>query len=201
MSDRPAVLIKVPVAERAGVVSCHQKVYDLVGRQDRPLWRKCPGYLLVLARSAPGGFESKPYDPQPVIGQESTFDLLAEISVSKQLTKEGRGRRVDPILDARKRDPARSYDELASEIGGEWLKRRSVRLGFELISLVRHDYEVIEFVRQRQMVRIGAIRYAGTLRVSNSEQFKHTMLYGIGHSKAWGLGLLLCFKTKRDFGI
>jgi CRISPR-associated protein Cas6/Cse3/CasE subtype I-E len=194
MPDRSAFLIRLPIEEREGVVSCHKKVYDLVGQDVRPLWRKCPGYLLVLAKDAPAGVESRPYEPQPVAGQESYFDLLAEVSVSKQLTKEGRSKRVDPILDARKQDPSRSYSELALEIGGEWLRSRSVKLGFEVTSLARHAYEVIEFVRQRQRVRIGAIRFAGRLKVRDPEQFKNTMLLGVGHSKAWGLGLLLCYK-------
>lgn len=189
----PSVMVRIPISDRLGTYACHQKVYEVCGRENRPLWRRCPGYLLALSRSMPVGHEIRPYAPAPISGQETAFDLLAEVSVSKRKDGQDRSRRCDPILEARIADPGRSYAELAVELGVPWLERQGGRLGFELVNVDRCEYEAIEFVRQRKPVRLGAVRFSGRLRVTDPGPFSRAMLEGVGHGKAWGCGLLLCF--------
>jgi CRISPR-associated protein Cas6/Cse3/CasE subtype I-E len=186
-------LVRIPLSDRVGIYGAHQAVYEACGRESRPLWRRSPGYVLALSSVAPIGLESRPYSPAPRVGQETRFDLLAEVSIARKTDGQQRGRRSDPILEARFANPDKPYAELANEIGRTWLCRQGERLGFELLDLDRCDYEVIEFVRMKKPVRIGAVRYAGRLRVTDKEKFTTAMLNGIGHSKAWGCGLLLCF--------
>lgn len=188
-----AFLVRIPVSERTGVYACHRKVYEVCGRESRPLWRRVPGYVLALSRHQPDGLEARPYSPAPKIGQETRFDLVAEIAVAKKKPGQSRGRRGDPVLEARLTRPSRSYAEVAQEIGPAWLARQGSRHGFSVISLDRCEYEVIEFVREKVDVRVGAIRYSGRLRVTNAQDFAAAMLRGIGHGKAWGCGMLLCF--------
>ena len=189
----PAFLVRIPISDRAGHYACHRKVYEICDRSTRPLWRRCPGYILALTRVAPESVESRPYSPAPTVGQETRFDLVAEITAARRKEGQTESRRCDPVLEARFANPHRSYAELAADIGRPWLERRGQRLGFELLDLHRCEYEVVEFVRQSQPLRVGAVRYAGRLRVTGPTKFTSAMLDGIGHGKAWGCGLLLCF--------
>ena len=142
-----AHLVRIPVSDRVGTYACHQKVYEACGRNSRPLWRRCPGYVLALSREKPDGYSTRPYSPTPRVGQTTRFDLLAELSVAKKKDGGERGRRCDPILEARLVNPRRSYAELAAEFGRPWLERQGAQHGFDVLDLDRCEYEVIEFVR------------------------------------------------------
>jgi CRISPR-associated protein Cas6/Cse3/CasE subtype I-E len=191
-----AYLVRIPVSDRAGPYACHQRVYEVCGREARPLWRRCPSYVLALSRSEPQGFPKRAFRPAPRIGQSTRFDLLAEAAVAKKRAGQERGRRCDPILEARIADPSRSYPDLAREFGRSWLERKGERNGFELVSLDRSDYEVLEFTRSGKPVRLGTVRLAGSLCVTDAELFASAMLNGLGHGKAWGCGFLLCFGAR-----
>lgn len=186
-------LSRVEVSGRAGIYSVHKLIHEAVGKESRPLWRLCSGYALVLSPTPVSGCPSRVFEPSPLVGQETRFDLLAEVSISRK--KEGalRSKRVDPILEARFASPTKSYAEITREVGGAWLDRQGLRLGFEVLSLQQADYQVIEFMRRGQPIRLGAVRFAGRLRITDADAFKSAMQTGIGHSKAWGCGLLLCF--------
>lgn len=190
---KPKFLVRIPVNDRDGPYKCHQKVYEVCGSQPRPIWRRCPGYVIALAEKAPDGYQVKLYDPQPSEGRVTRFDLFAEVSVAKSRDGSTRSSRKDPILEYRFSNKAKSYAELARDIGGAWLAARGERLGFQVIDLEQADYEVIEFQRKGSPVRIGAVRFKGSLKVTNPGEFQKAMLEGVGHSKAWGLGFLLCF--------
>lgn len=186
-------LSRLPVAERLGVYAVHQAIAENLTSEARPLWRLCPGYALVLAEAPLAGCPSRDYAPQPAAGREIRFDLLADVSVARK--KEGfeRSRRVDPVLEARIAEPGRSYEELARAIGCVWLGQRAAKHGFDILEIERTDYEPLEFVRKGSAIRIPTIRFTGRLRVTDADAFRKAMLCGIGHSKAWGCGLLLCF--------
>jgi CRISPR system Cascade subunit CasE len=149
--------------------------------------------LLALTKGAPPGVESRPYAPAPSVAQETRFDLVAEITAARRKAGQTESRRCDPVLEARFANPRRSYADLALEVGRPWLERQGRRLGFDLVDLHGCDYEVVEFVRQGRPLRIGTVRFAGRLRVTEPVKFTSAMLDGIGHGKAWGCGLLLCF--------
>lgn len=187
-------LVRIPVSSRLGVYSCHKKVYEVCGVEPRPLWRLCDGYILALANQPQGehiGVQSRPFDPSPRVGMTTTFDLFADVSVSKQVTKD-KSKRVDPVALGRSRDPSLPYKELAKTHGSTWLTGKADRCGFEVRALYQCDYQPVELMRQQKSIRIGAIRFSGELLVTNPDLFKQALLQGIGHSKAWGLGMLLC---------
>jgi CRISPR system Cascade subunit CasE len=120
--------------------------------------------------------------------------LLAEVVVAKKSDGRSRGKRVDPVLEARIANPSRPYAQLAREHGTKWLQRRAEAFGFDIAELERCDYEVMEFVREGQPIRLSTINFAGRLRVTDPERFRAALLQGVGHGKAWGCGLLLCMK-------
>jgi CRISPR system Cascade subunit CasE len=141
------------------------------------------------------GCPSRPFDPSPAVAQEIRFDLLAEVSVARKRDGSTRGVRSDPILEARMAERSQSYSTLARSIGGVWLARQGERHGFEVLQLDRCEYQTVEFRRQEQSLRVGAVAFNGRLRILDPARFRHAMLTGVGHGKAWGLGLLLCFRS------
>jgi CRISPR-associated protein Cas6/Cse3/CasE subtype I-E len=188
----PMYLNRLPLDEKVGVYAAHQMIASLAEGAGRTIWRRCPGYALVLSTKKLVGCDSRAYEPRPEIGRITRFDLLAEVSVARKSEKMDRGRRKDPILEERIHDPSKQYAELARTIGFKWIAAQSARCGFEIQQLDRSEYEVIEFVRKGKPIRIGAIRFTGSLKVVEPENFRQAMLKGIGHGKAWGCGLLLC---------
>lgn len=187
-------LNRLPVSSRQGAYSIHQAIAEKVGKDKRTLWRRCDDYALVVADEPIKGCDFKSYDPSPVTGQITRFDLIAEVSVSKKTSEAARSRRTDPILEARfASNGSESYDVIADRIGRDWLDKKGLSAGFEIIDLHRAEYTPFEFVRKGQSIRVGAVRFAGRLQVTNADAFRAAMLNGIGHSKAWGCGLLLCF--------
>lgn len=186
-SSRTVYISRLPVRPATGVYGTHKRVYEAVGRNARPIWRRFDDVALVVA-SAPGaGCETKVYDPRIGAGQRLRFDLLAQVTVDRD------GKRRDPVLEARLADPAKHYDDIAREVGTDWLRRREEIAGFRAEELHATEYDVMDFVRpqDRRGVRLGVIRFTGVLRCVDSERMRKTLLFGMGHGKAWGCGLLL----------
>lgn len=178
---------RLPVRSSAGVYGTHKKVYEAVGRQARPIWRRFDDVALVVARAPGAGCETKVYDPRVGIGQRLHFDLMAQVTVDRD------GKRRDPVLEARLADPFKHYGDIAREVGTAWLRRREETAGFRAEALHTIEYDVLNFVRpqERRNVRLGVIRFTGVLRCVDSERMRRTLMSGIGHGKAWGCGLLL----------
>ena len=192
-------LIRVPVGRLTGVYGAHQKVYEVAGETKRPLWRKYPDHILILADEPSLEFESKPYDPNPVAGMTVMMSLLFDVSICQG--PKGNNRRVDPVLSAWVDSKSNgvdgaSWSQLGSEIGKKWLKSRQEKNGFKLIEsdlqIDRSEYETLEFIRKERPIRIGVIDFLGMVEITDAEKFKLAMTNGIGHSKAWGCGLVLC---------
>lgn len=187
-------LVRVPISKLAGPYKAHQQVYAAVPETARPLWRRYSGYAIVLADNPSIEFEAKEYDPSPANGTSVRFSLLVEIAVERG--EPGKTQRVDPVLAAWLASGKKeSWTSLGFEIGRQWLLNRQATHGFRLMSTETAQYEVMEFMREGKKIRIGTVDFTGIMEISESEKFKKAMLNGIGHSKAWGLGLLLCNRT------
>lgn len=192
-------LIRVPVPRMAGPYKAHQTVYEAC--QEGPLvWRRFSDHALVLSPAPVDAFPCKPYDPSPVNGQRLRFDLLAEIAKADGKPKNGETRspRIDPVLKAWiAADRQSPWRDVAFDQGALWLEKRQEGLGLEA-SLDVADYNVLEFVRAGKTVRVGTINYQGILTVKDADKLKATLLKGVGHSKAWGCGLLLCHRIDNN---
>jgi CRISPR system Cascade subunit CasE len=140
-----------------------------------------------VARAPGADCEAKVYDPRISAGQRLRFDLMAQVTVDRD------GKRRDPVLEARIAEPASRYDEIAQDLGTDWLRRREESAGFRAEELHTTEYDVLDFVRpqDRRHVRLGVIRFTGILRCLDSDRMRRTLLSGLGHGKAWGCGLLL----------
>jgi CRISPR system Cascade subunit CasE len=72
-----------------------------------------------------------------------------------------------------------------------WITRQGDRNGFSLISIHRSEERMLTGNnRKGHGIRIFSVLYDGILTVTKSELFPKTILNGIGHGKAMGLGLL-----------
>lgn len=184
-------LVRVPIRSVVGTYGAHKIVYEAVDSR-RPLWRRFSDHALVLADSAHASLPSKAYDPSPQGGMRVRFDLLANVSVDKA-SKDGGRQRIDPVLQAWIESGKKAgWQTLGFDVGSQWLEFRQEKNGFAIQKLDVADYSTLEFVRKAKPVRIGAVAFSGVLKITDAEKFRNAMTMGIGHSRAWGCGLLLC---------
>jgi CRISPR system Cascade subunit CasE len=119
---------------------------------------------------------------EPPLDGERRFRLRCNPTVTKFIN--GKNRRCDPaygVLDA----------DRQREIYFEWLQRQGERHGFKpghSVSVQRDRWEVRDGGRT---MAILVVDFSGTLAVIDAAMFRAAVTHGIGHGKAWGLGLLL----------
>ena len=185
--------IKVPVPKLHGPYLAHKAVYEAAGGV-RPVWRRYSDHALVLADQASPTFPCKEYDPAPHQGQRVRAELLCELSRAEgKPTNGGRSPRVDPVLQAWiASEKMASWAQLGLEHGTAWLEKKQSSNGFEIEQIDVADYSTIEFVRDGKPIRIGTVSFSAIVNVVDAQKFRAAMLNGVGHGKAWGLGLLLC---------
>jgi CRISPR system Cascade subunit CasE len=90
--------------------------------------------------------------------------------------------------------------ELVQAHCSEWLNGMAERNGFEIARTDTEDssyklqvdsYEQNKASKRDHNIRISTVDFSGELVVINPELFRAALLNGIGHSKAFGCGLLL----------
>jgi CRISPR system Cascade subunit CasE len=189
----------------------HRTVWEFFPRDDRRrafLFRRVenrgrPAYLVVseAAPSSPSAawvIETKTYEPGFAVGQRLAFSLRAN-PVIRRRTPEGRQRRDDVVMDAKRvyrRDHPGSpvpIQELVQSSGSSWLKDRAGAHGFAVDStqVGCEGYRQHEMCRRGRTVRFSTVDMEGVLEVVSPDAFVETLAKGIGPSKAFGCGLLL----------
>lgn len=173
----------------------------------RHLWRidRLAGksYLLVLSQEAPDlellgayGVEktamTKPYDPfleQIKEGEIMQFRLTANP--------------VRAISQPGRKQP-RMVPHITVEQQRKWLTDRAEGLGFEIVKTVSADsmdsegtenFDIVSrdwpiLRRGHRTLRLSRVTYEGLLRVNDLDQFKQTLMNGVGREKAFGMGLM-----------
>ncbi|NOZ94402.1 MAG: type I-E CRISPR-associated protein Cas6/Cse3/CasE [Acidobacteria bacterium] len=142
--------------------------------------------------------ETKPYEPGFAVGQRLAFSLRAN-PVVRRRRQDGRQRRDDVVMDAKRRFKEEHPDEavpmahIIQEAGAAWLRSRAHGLGFAVDSrMVRCDgYRQHRLTRRGSPVRFSTVDMEGLLAVTDPERFVETLFTGVGPSKAFGCGLLL----------
>jgi len=108
-------------------------------------------------------------------GMELRFELLA--APCKKVGGDGKNsRRVFLKTEEERRD---------------WLERQGLKYGFEICS-VQEDAqrEAVAGNKRDMAIHYDAVRFSGTLRVTDPERFWQGYSQGIGPGKAYGLGML-----------
>lgn len=167
-------------------------------KQQRNLWRidqlSGESYLLILSSDEPDlsviisqfGFdnESGEIRDYKVLLEKITqgsmwhFRLVANPTYSKK-TDAGRGKICAHVSE--------KYQL-------EWLYQKAKNNGFRLVDgsviLVGTTWKAFKKNNVGKSVRIKEASFEGVLIVNDVELFKHTLTYGIGREKAYGMGLL-----------
>lgn len=155
----------------------------------------------------------KPYRPLLAAGDALHFQLRAEVLASKAgKDAEGkrlRGKKHDPMLSALGAAEKLVRGALRSQWlhGGadsagnitpalllsDWLAPKLARLGFalDLASSRAESHETVRLKRDGQVIYFSEADFLGQLRVTDPTLATLAALGGIGHSKAFGCGLLL----------
>ena len=144
--------------------------------------------------------QSKPFDPQLIIGDRLRFELRAN---AVRTTHDGSGsnrrhRRdiVEAALDMHRRDSDEPpvSEEIRQRAGADWLASQGARGGFAVDSLRVSNHQ---FVRLRKPgakapIRFAYMDYTGVLEITDPNQFvQQTVAKGLGRSRSFGCGLLM----------
>ncbi len=131
-------------------------------------------------------WETREYDPLLATlrpGQRWAFRLTA-----------------NPVHSGRKTPEAtetQRFGYLRAEDQERWLMQRSARCGFTVAAqqdgrpnMRLHHRQTQSFQRGGQPVTLTTVTYDGVLEVTDGNDFRTTLVSGIGHAKAYGCGLL-----------
>ena len=139
----------------------------LVQTQGRPLWdvvlNRHPGYADV-AQDSP-----KSYTPSLRVGQRLRFRLKANASVKRE------GKRHALHTPEQKM---------------EWLNRQTVAHGFDLDGAMVVATERLRARKNTHPIILDATVFEGAMRVVDPDKVAKALALGVGHAKAFGLGLL-----------
>ena len=181
-----------------------QKIHGAVeasfpGERKRRLWRidvlNDRTYLLVCSADQPdftglagqygmpdAPWETRKYDTfleRIQTGSEWQFRLTANPVVAKKQAGADRGKKLAHV----------TVDQQEA-----WLLERAVSHGF---ALVPGEYRVTNSTWHRfakcgaeNRVMLHAVTFEGRLRVTDAERFRQTLTGGLGHGKAYGMGML-----------
>lgn len=147
---------------------------------------------LLLQSEAPLSFE-------PLIkqfGNEKVGTAQVDLtSLIKLLQKDSHWRfriKGNPVrMTLNKKTGKKSYCHYMNDTNRlKWLEERSEKNGFKLDSVKIDAIENIRFQRQGKTVSLASVTYNGTLTVTDPELFLKTFRTGLGHGKAYGLGML-----------
>ena len=157
------------------------------------------GQYLIVSQNPPQfdaniwEIKSKPYAPNIQNGQRFGFALRVNPTKAIKVEAGKPSKRIDVLMHAKKQKGEKLSPEEREEIGIEWLAQKLAREGAKL----EKDYSQILQYFQVNLSKKGAnavisvIDVEGVLEVTDADLFQKALLNGIGHGKAFGLGLIL----------
>jgi CRISPR system Cascade subunit CasE len=149
------------------------------------------------AAPTPWRADSKRFTPDLRKGDRMHF-LLRANPTFRAAGGEGKGKRHDVVMDAKRRArlegsrPAEA--EIVTPACVNWLAQRAARCGFLVdITRTRADRYVVErFARRREgTASLATVDLSGILEVTEPDLFTKAVASGIGPAKAFGCGLML----------
>ena len=123
--------------------------------------------------------ESKGYSPELKKGRVLSFQLTANPTVTLN------GKRHDIIINAKKK--GLNEDSVAKT----WLKDKGAINGFEVVDTEISGHMKNVMNTKGRKISYTSLTYSGCIRVKNVALFEKALFDGLGHSKAFGCGLLM----------
>jgi CRISPR system Cascade subunit CasE len=157
-----------------------------------------------LAQSAAWNIRTRDYAPALEVGARLRFELRANPVVTH--SRDGKRGRHDVVMQEKKRllkergltrwqdwhnDDKPALYTLIHQACGAWLRARAPRFGFEVDekSLAVDSYQ--QHAEKNGCLRFSTVDFSGELTVTDPAAFAVALCEGVGHSKAFGCGLLL----------
>lgn len=161
----------------------------LVQTQTKPDWGQLePGYLAQA-------FESTSFDVHGsfAFDRKYRFRLHANPTIAKSIPQAEREFRKSGKPKSGKRE---GLFDLEDQIA--WLKRQASRNGFEMLDFMvsNSDFWRIKKHNASPPMTLAVAEFDGHLRITNLETFQSCVQIGLGHGKAFGLGLLSLARTR-----
>jgi CRISPR system Cascade subunit CasE len=139
--------------------------------------------------------QTKPYAPLLECGEWVRFDLRANPTISVR-REDGRSRRHDVLMHAKRSVPSDQRDQLAQVLetaGKDWLLARAEQWGLAVRedSVLQNGYRQQRLRRKGKGIEYSSLDYQGMAKVIDPDRLTKALLEGVGHSKGFGCGLLL----------
>lgn len=163
----------------------HAVVSAATSGSGRPLWRLDGDRLYIvsdqldtdrlearLGKPIINTLDYRPFLDKLQNGETRRFTLTATPVVSKD----------------RKRTPLRTPAGMH-----QWAEGKLTQAGARLDALDILDVHATRFNRQGRKLTFHTVEYTGEITITDRDKLTQTMLSGIGHGKAYGLGLMLLF--------
>jgi CRISPR system Cascade subunit CasE len=206
------LLVPAESAQRAD--ASHRLVWSLFAdapeRRRDFLWREeAPGRFMALSARPPvdphGLFdlEFKPFEAVLTAGNRLGFSLRVNPVVSRQETRNERGKRHDVVMDALRDVPAaeRASRRPAAIVsaGRSWLARQGEVNGFVPDGETAVDgYDQVRIPRAAGKPAVfGVLDLSGVLEVTNPSRFLARVAAGFGAARAYGCGLMLIRRVRQ----
>ena len=160
---------------------------------DRP-----QSYYVVSARppQADGrifAVETRDFDPTLEKGAWVRFDLRANPVVARK-GPDGRSRRHDVLMDSRRNcDDKTQLSEVQHQAALKWLLARAGQWGLQprAESILTSAYTQHQLRQKGREIRFSSLDYLGLAQVADPVALHRALTEGVGHSRAFGCGLLL----------
>jgi CRISPR system Cascade subunit CasE len=172
---------------------------DFIFRRDFQIQDKLVYYIVSkrkpLLMSTLFQVQTKEYHPVLEQGEWLQFDVRANPTVTKKTDQ--KSARHDVVMDAKKQwqeqMSGESLTEYVHQKAVDWLINRADKWGviFDKASLKTNVYNQHVLSRKKQKIAFSSLDYQGAVQVIDPLRLQQTLYEGIGHSKAFGCGLLL----------
>lgn len=209
--DRPQdMALLSALSQHGGAYRDHALVWRLFPGDEAPrdfVFRRDVGQLgndvyYVVSRRPPQpqpglfSLESKPYAPALSAGEWLRFDLRANPTITRRIEPQGPSRRHDVLMQAkfqyREAEPAQLLGAIHTAALA-WLQSRVSSWGLELNgeSVGTDAYTQHKLRHKQRRIEFSSLDYSGLARVIDPEKLAISLTQGVGHSRAFGCGLLL----------
>ncbi|WEV43553.1 type I-E CRISPR-associated protein Cas6/Cse3/CasE [Lactobacillus sp. ESL0684] len=177
-----------------------------VGERRRHLWRidQLNGrqYLLVLSENQPDKDKLLRYGKGEVTIKD--YDHLLSILHEGQVLQFRLTANPTRTVSVPGSKQGRVFPHVTVEQQSKWLADRAPKAGFQLefaesendesqntssFKIVSRDWPILSNRKSRR-VKLSRVSYEGILQITDVEQFRQTLMNGIGREKAFGMGLM-----------
>lgn len=165
------------------------------GIRKRHLWRidQLNGrrYLLVLSEDKPDLTKLGAYGISATIQTKDYSPFLSRIQAGQRM----HFRLVaNPVRrhGSSSNNKERTLPQITVDQQCEWLMKRAAHAGFKINE---DSFDVTErkyapLYKNRRKLRLSQVAFEGILEVVDVDAFRHALTHGIGHEKAYGMGML-----------